>query len=200
MGVGLMDDATKAITSDLKKAGDRIYLVGTTKDQMAGSALYARHDAPHRHAPDVDVKALSASIDVILETMAAGQVAACHDISDGGMVVALAEMCIGGQLGADVDIAVLGRMRPMALLFSESATRWLIEVPGVKGRSVEARFKKAGVPLTLLGKVTGPTRTGKMKKPRPVALKARSGKKVLFNIHVSELEDAWSRPFWEHMG
>jgi phosphoribosylformylglycinamidine synthase len=214
LGAGLMEDASSATTSDLKRAGDRIYLVGRTRDQMAGSALYARHDAPHTSAPDVDLKALSSSVEALLEAQPKGWVAACHDISDGGMAVAMAEMCIGGQLGMNVDISSLDRMRPAALLFSESNTRWLIEVPGAKGRSVEALFKRHGVALTKMGTVKAP-KTSRTSKARlkgkgrakqvpevtnPARLTIRSGKRVLVDIAVSELEDAWNRPFWEFMG
>jgi phosphoribosylformylglycinamidine synthase len=213
MGVGLMDDVSKAVTSDLKAASNRIYMVGRSRDQMAGSALYARYDAPHPRAPGVDLKLLSASVDALLEVMGKGWLASCHDVSDGGLAVALAEMCIGGQLGAAVDIAPLGRTRPVALLFSESNTRWVIEVPPGKARSVESRFKKAGVPLTKLGTVKGvprkrgrPKAKGKGKAKDPDAegpgpsLRMTLGKKVLLDISVANLEEAWNRTFWEIMG
>jgi phosphoribosylformylglycinamidine synthase len=162
----------------------------------------------------VDLKALSSSVEALLEAQPKGWVAACHDISDGGMAVAMAEMCIGGQLGMNVDISSLDRMRPAALLFSESNTRWLIEVPGAKGRSVEALFKRHGVALTKMGTVKAP-KTSRTSKARlkgkgrakqvpevtnPARLTIRSGKRVLVDIAVSELEDAWNRPFWEFMG
>ncbi len=213
MGVGLMDDVSKAVTSDLKAASNRIYMVGRTRDQMAGSALYARYDAPHPRAPGVDLKLLSASVDALLEAMGKGWLASCHDVSDGGLAVALAEMCIGGQLGAAVDIAPLGRTRPVAMLFSESNTRWVIEVPPGKARSVESRFKKAGVPLTKLGTVKGaprkrgrPKAKGKGKAKDPdgegpgPSLRMTLGKKVLLDISVADLEEAWNRTFWEIMG
>jgi phosphoribosylformylglycinamidine synthase len=108
MGAGLIDDVAKSVTSDLKRKGNKLYMVGRTRDQMAGSAIYARYDASHNSAPTVDLKALSSSTDAILEAMGKGWLESCHDISDGGLAVALAEMCIGGQLGAEVDTSPRG--------------------------------------------------------------------------------------------
>jgi phosphoribosylformylglycinamidine synthase len=206
MGVGLMDDVSKAVTSDLKRARNRVYVVGRTRDQMAGSALYARHDAPHPHAPDVDPRTLSSSIEAMLAAANKGWLESCHDVSDGGLAVALAEMCIGGQLGADVDLAPMGRLRPVVKLFSESNTRWVVEVAASKGRHVEALFKRHGVPLVRVGTVTAakaPRAKGKgaategAKVPR---LRITIGKKVLVDLSVTDLEEAWNRTFWETMG
>jgi phosphoribosylformylglycinamidine synthase len=205
MGVGLMDDVSKAVTSDLKRTGNRIYLVGRTKDQMSGSALYARHDAPHTSAPGVDLKTLSSSIEALLKANTRGMLVACHDISDGGLAVALAEMCIGGRMGAEVDLATMGKERPVAKLFSESNTRWLIEVNPGRSRSVEKLFKGHGVALTLLGKVAALPSKGRGRpkakaKPGVPTLRISMGKKVLVNLPVSELEEAWNNTFWEMMG
>ena len=189
----------------MKRAGNRLYLVGRTRDQMAGSALYARHDAPHPHAPDVDLPSLSASTEAILEAVDRGWLESCHDVSDGGLAVTLAEMCIGGQLGADVDLAAQGRMRPAALLFSESNTRWVIEVTPGRARHVERMFKRHGVDLTALGKVAAKPAGSKGKaKGRAAsatpALRIMAGRKVLLNVPVPELEEAWTGTFWGKMG
>jgi phosphoribosylformylglycinamidine synthase len=205
MGAGLMEDASKAVTSDLKKTGNRLFLVGRTRDQMAGSALYARHDAPHPHAPDVDLPDLSSSMEAVLEAVDKGWLESCHDVSDGGLAVALAEMCIGGQLGADIDLVAQGKMRPAALLFSESNTRWVIEVTPGRARHVERLFKGHGVELTTLGKVAVKPAGSKGKKKGKAAsatpaLRITAGRKVLLSVTVPELEDAWTSTFWEKMG
>jgi phosphoribosylformylglycinamidine synthase len=207
MGAGLMEDASKAVTSDLKASGNRLYLVGRTRDQMAGSALYARHDAPHANAPDVDLKALTASMEAILEAVDKGWLESCHDISDGGLALALAEMCIGGQLGADVDLAPLGKMRQVALLFSESNTRWVVEVTPTRARHLERLFRAHGVALTPLGKVMAkpPKRRGRGKSKVDGAeggpkLRITSGARVLVDLPVADLESAWTETFWEKMG
>jgi len=213
MGVGLMEDVSKAVTSDLKRAGNRLFLVGRTRDQMAGSALYARHDASHPHAPDVDLQDLSRSMEVLLEANDRGWLESCHDVSDGGLAVAIAEMCVGGQLGSDIDIDPLGKMRAVAQLFSESNTRWVIEVAPGKSRHVERLFKGGGVTLTQIGKVTGARKAAKAKgkakgrakgqdeeAPSGPRLRITSGKKVMVDLPVSQLEEVWNGTFWELMG
>jgi phosphoribosylformylglycinamidine synthase len=201
MGAGLMSDVGKAVTSDLKRSGNRLYMVGRTRDQMAGSALYARYDAPHANAPGVVLKELSTSMDAILEAVDKGWLESCHDISDGGLAVALAEMCIGGQLGAEVDLAPLGKLRPVAQLFSESNTRWVIEVTPARARHVEKLFKGHSVDLTPLGKVVSKPSKGKGRSGREApALRITSGRKVLLNLPVGDLEAAWTGTFWDIMG
>ncbi|UCC93914.1 MAG: phosphoribosylformylglycinamidine synthase II, partial [Thermoplasmata archaeon] len=205
MGAGLMKDASLAVTSDLKRSGNRLYMVGRTRDQMAGSAIYARHDAPHKTAPGVNLKELSGSMDTILAAVEKGWLESCHDISDGGLAVALAEMCIGGRLGADVDLAAQGRLRPVAKLFSESNTRWILEVVPGKARHLERLFKRSGVDLTFLGKVASRPTKGKgkgTKKPAPAGptLRVSDGKKVLIDLPVDDLEAAWNATFWDLMG
>ena len=216
-----MDDVTMAVTSDLKRAGDHLYLVGRTRDEMAGSALYAQYDASHPDAPGVDLKALSGSIDAMLEAHSNSWIRACHDVSDGGLAVALAEMCIGGQLGVDVDISGLDRIRQVAALFSESNTRWVVEVSPAKARHLQALMRKAGVPLARLGSVVGPKAVkgekGKARKGKAGSgekdagtsgaeaggrspFKVRSGKTTLVDLTVLQLEEAWRKPFWEKMG
>ncbi|UCC93366.1 MAG: phosphoribosylformylglycinamidine synthase subunit PurL [Thermoplasmata archaeon] len=202
MGAGLMADASKAVTSDLKKNANRLYMVGKTRDQMAGSALYARHDAPHNSAPGVVLQELSSSMEAILKAASKGMLKSCHDVSDGGLAVALAEMCIGGQLGAEVDIAALGKLRPVAHLFSESNTRWVIEVTPGRAKSVEKLFKGYGVTLTPLGKVAARPSgiRGRPKATPTPMLRITWGSKVLVNVPVADLEAAWNGTFWELMG
>ena len=216
LGIGLMDDARRAVTSDLKRAGDRLYLVGTTRDQMAGSALYARHGAWHPEAPDVDLDALEAAMGAMLAAHSKGLVVACHDVADGGLGVALAEMCIGGQLGADVDLDASGPrgVRRVALLFSESNTRWVCEVPVADAREFERALRARDVPVKLMGVVTGPGQTGgagerrrKVRRrrgeavtERPAAMLVRAGGRTIVDLPIDMMEEAWVRPLWALMG
>ena len=80
-----------------------------------------------------------------------GRSCACHDLSDGGMAVALAEMCIGGDIGAGLDLSEMG-LRDLTALFTESNTRWLVEVD--KGREEEF-VQRLGVPALRIGEVGG---------------------------------------------
>ncbi|MCK5252652.1 MAG: hypothetical protein KAQ96_06870, partial [Thermoplasmata archaeon] len=143
--------------------------------------------------------------DAILEAVDKGWLESCHDISDGGLGVSLAEMCIGGQLGADVDLQALGKMRPLAQLFSESNTRWVVEVTPSRARYVERLFKGHGVDLTPIGKVAArPAKVrgkGKDKAALVVpSLRITSGRKVLVDLPVADMEAAWNDTFWNLMG
>jgi phosphoribosylformylglycinamidine synthase len=78
--------------------------------------------------PDVNIAALKAGMEVVVGGIERGAVVSCHDVSDGGIAVALAEMCIGGDTGAEVDLSNIGKLRADARLFSESNSRWVVEL------------------------------------------------------------------------
>ena len=105
-----MADFAKAVTVQLKQPGDALYLLGERRDELGGSAYYeALELGLGRNVPQVEWAAERARIYAITDAIDAGLVAACQDISDGGLAVALAEMCLGpfgrGDVGADVNIA-----------------------------------------------------------------------------------------------
>ena len=119
--LGQIDDVTRAVTSDLKRAGSRLILVGETRDE---------------NVPEVRETAPLIVRDVA-RVIRAGSVLACHDLSEGGLAVAAAEMSIGGDLGVRIETDVD--------LFAESATRFLLEVAGETGLDV---------PHAVVGEVT----------------------------------------------
>jgi len=181
LGAGIMDDIRDAVTSDLKSAGDSLYLVGRTTGEMGGSEYLAYRGGSSR-VPDVDIKLLKKAMDSLLEAMHEGTVAACHDVSTGGLAVTLAEMCIGGWLGAEVRTAGIGRMKYYARYFSEGASRWVVEVKKGKEKKFESIMK--GVPFTKLGTVKG----SRLKMDRRL------------DVSLDDMWNAWSTPLWEVMG
>ncbi|MHC1572826.1 MAG: AIR synthase-related protein, partial [Candidatus Syntropharchaeales archaeon] len=78
--------------------------------------------------PETDPTHLRSLMDQILNGIASGAIVSCHDLSEGGLGVSLSEMVIGSMIGARIDIGVMGSMRPDYLLFSESNSRWVLEV------------------------------------------------------------------------
>ncbi len=108
-GVGLIADAAKAVDLALKRAGDALILIGETKGHL-GASLYLREIVGREDGapPPVDLAAERRNGDFVRAMIAAGHVAACHDISDGGLLVALAEMAMAGGIGATLD-----RRRPV---------------------------------------------------------------------------------------
>jgi len=175
IGTGLMKDSRDSVSADLKKSGNLLYLIGDTKDEMGGSLLFRKFGGTGGDVPGVDPANLRKTMDKLLKAMEKGLVKSCHDCSDGGFAVAMAEMCIGGGFGADVDLSKV-KGTDMVKLYSESNTRWIVEVT----EGDEADFKKVlGRKAVCIGK-TGGTR-----------LKIKESS---VSLTVKELKTAWKEP------
>ncbi|HEC82179.1 MAG TPA: phosphoribosylformylglycinamidine synthase subunit PurL, partial [Thermoplasmatales archaeon] len=152
VGIGIVPDIRKCVTMDLKKEGNLLYMVGETKKGLGGSEYAQVLGLTGGMVPKTDVSLLKKSMKTLLDLMKNGYIKSCHDISEGGLAVALAEMVIGGDIGADVDIKkIMGEaLREDVALFSESNTRWIVEV---ENRSeVEKILNSNKIPFTYLGK------------------------------------------------
>ncbi len=101
--LGIVPDAHKTVTSDFKQAGDPIFLVGETEPDELGGSLYAELTGDSGIVPQPVRDALE-RYRLLHRAIRAGYVTAAHDCSEGGLSVALAEMCIGGQIGADITL------------------------------------------------------------------------------------------------
>src|SRR5438045_5143300 len=166
-GVGLIADARQAVDLALKRDGDALILIGEPADQLGGhlgSSLYlreieGREDGP---PPPVDLAAERRHGDFVRGEIAAGRVAACHDISDGGLLVAIAEMAMAGGHGVALDPLPAGLSRP-AWLFGEDQARYLIETGDPDGLLAEAR--RAAVPARRTGTVRSQGGRGESQRP-----------------------------------
>jgi len=143
LACGLIDDIRDAVTMDLKKEDSLLYLVGETKDEMGGSEYYRMRGGKSGNVPKVDVARLEKSMDEMLRAHSKDLILSCHDISLGGLGVALAEMCIAGD--QRIEISLQSEMRGDKLLFSESNTRWIVEVDKEDRKEFEDNFT---VPIT----------------------------------------------------
>ncbi|MBF0480543.1 MAG: phosphoribosylformylglycinamidine synthase subunit PurS [Desulfovibrionaceae bacterium] len=154
--IGKIDDVSKSVTSDFKRPGDLVYLLGATASELGGSELESELRAGGGNVPVVDAARFKARYHDLHRAMSARLVNACHDLSDGGLGVALAEMAIGGRLGATIDLARMpvlgGGLSTLELLYSESAGRLLATVAPENRAAFEAHFPAAE--LGLLGVVT----------------------------------------------
>lgn len=132
--VGKIDDVYKAVTIDAKAAGDLVYVLGATKNELGGSEYYALKGFVGNGVPKVDAKAAYKLYLALEKAISKGLVASCHDCSDGGLGVALAEAAFAGMLGMSVDLRLVPREgveRNDSLLFSESQSRFVVTVsPG----------------------------------------------------------------------
>jgi phosphoribosylformylglycinamidine synthase len=152
-GVGLIADARGAIDLALKRAGDALILIGETGGHL-GCSLYLREieGSEAGPPPPVDLAAERRNGDFVRGEIRAGRVAACHDLSDGGLFVAIAEMAMGG--GRGVHLGPLPADLPrQAYLFGEDQARYLIET--LDPDSVLEAARAAGVPSRVIGVVGG---------------------------------------------
>jgi phosphoribosylformylglycinamidine synthase len=142
---GRVPDVRRCVTMDLKEPGNLLYLVGVTNNEMGGSHFNLIHGIDGGAAPRVDLALAPRIFRQLHSAISEGLLRACHDLSEGGLAVAAAEMAFAGDLGAKL---VLKDCDAVAL-FSESPMRFLIEVRPQDGTALERRL--AGVPLALVG-------------------------------------------------
>ncbi|MEA4977315.1 MAG: phosphoribosylformylglycinamidine synthase subunit PurL [Methanomassiliicoccaceae archaeon] len=179
---GIIDDISKAVTADFKKPGSRIYVIGKTKEELGGSLLYRVFGGKQGAVPTVDVNDVRELTEKILKAMDRRLISGCHDCSDGGIAVAVAEMCISGQMGAALDMRKAADMSPRKVLYSESNTRWIAEVSEENAEEFE---KIMGGSAHNIGKTGGNS------------LKLRDSGVI---IEVEEMRKAWNDPIWKIMG
>lgn len=154
--LAIVPDVRRAMTSDLKEAGNHVYLVGLTKDELLGShAALCGLPEGESALPHVDLASAPAIMRAVHAAISGGLVRACHDLSEGGLAVAAAEMAIGGNLGLTIDLGRAARAEGTSdtqLLFSESPTRFLLEVQAADAAAFESAL--AGLPCARIGEVT----------------------------------------------
>lgn len=162
---GVMKDARKAVDMQLKRAGSTIYLLGDRKDECGGSAYYqllemlagTRENALlGANVPSPDLAETKKQIELVTSLITSGSVLSCHDISDGGLLLALFEMMtpkrgLGGTIGISADLSpVGGALRSDTVLFSETGG-FLLEVDPKNAPDVEKAALKAGLTLFPIG-------------------------------------------------
>ncbi len=152
LATGILDRVEHAVTSDLKHVGATLYLLGESRPELGGS-LWARRDGrTGLRLPPTDPVALRSLGERLRKLAAAKVVRSAHDVSDGGLAVALCEMAFGGAVGFSVDLEATGLVGPGVALVAEGASRFVVEVaPGE-----ERRFERALAPCPFapLGEVT----------------------------------------------
>jgi len=182
--MGVIDDVRKTMTSDLKRQGSKLVLVGVTRDELGGSVYYKTKGELGRNAPRVDKDAAKDVLHGVHRALQARCALAAHDLSEGGLAACVAEMAIGGKLGARVDVAamqVAGELDRTRRMFSESQSRILLEVPPDRLPDLQANLHQ--VPFAVVGEVTAaPTLT------------FVDGADPICELAVADAERAWKRP------
>ena len=137
-GVGLLKDVTKCATIGFKREGDIVILIGETKGHL-GQSIYLREIEGREEgaAPPVDLAAEKKHGDFVRGLIEAGRVDTVHDVSDGGLLVAVAEMALKGGIGADIGQASLPDAIPF--FFGEDQARYVIAAPFAEAEKIVAR-------------------------------------------------------------
>ncbi|VAW03903.1 Phosphoribosylformylglycinamidine synthase, synthetase subunit, partial [hydrothermal vent metagenome] len=154
-GVGLFKDSRKMITLAPQAEGEILILIGDTKGHL-GASLYLEviEGREEGRPPPVDLTLEKKNGDFVRAQIEAGNIAACHDISDGGLYVALAEMAMAANMGMTVAIEG-GDIPPHALGFGEDQARYILSVPADRADTVLEIAQKAGIIAQVLGNTGG---------------------------------------------
>jgi phosphoribosylformylglycinamidine synthase len=166
-GVGLIDDFAKSATLAFKADEEAILLIGQTAGWL-GQSLYLRQICEREEGapPPVDLVAERRNGELVRTLIFDGSATAVHDVSDGGLLVALAEMAMASDIGAELDAAPLAAH---AFWFGEDQGRYVVTVPGTAAARVLARAEAAGVPIRVLGTTGGDALTLAGERPILVA-------------------------------
>ncbi|MBN2211139.1 MAG: phosphoribosylformylglycinamidine synthase subunit PurL [Sedimentisphaerales bacterium] len=181
----LVADVNKCVTMDAKAAGNLVFVVGETKNELGGSEYYKLRGEIGANVPKVDLQTAPKVVLAMAAAINKGLAAACHDCSEGGLAAALAEMAFAGGLGMEIDLAALPCSKNVTSvaqkLFSESTTRFVVEVRPEDFGAFAAVMKN--VRFGQIGKVTG---TGK--------LVIKDNKQAVINGDIAALKEAWQAP------
>ena len=194
--LGIVPDVAQSVSMDLKRAGSRLYLLGRTAPELGGSQYLALEGLEGGRVPRPDLQTSPRLFAALHAAIRSGEVLACHDLSEGGLAVAAAEMAFAGDLGLEIELARIelasapgdgnsaSRFDPdSARLYSESCSRFLVEVAEGSAASFERML--AGLPCVQIGRVVETKR---------FAARGVNGK-PLFDLDLEELRRAHQGSF-----
>jgi phosphoribosylformylglycinamidine synthase len=160
--IGLLDRADRAVPSFATTAGDAMLILGATRDELGGSALWQICSGfSGGQPPRVELEAEKALVDFLVTAANRGLLHSAHDCSQGGLGVALAEVAMGGPyqstgFGLEANLTGYGTLNPLTLLFSESHGRAVVTCPLDKQREAQTLARECGVPAFFAGLVGRP--------------------------------------------
>jgi phosphoribosylformylglycinamidine synthase len=181
----VIPDVRKCVTMDAKRAGDLVYVLGETRAELGASEYYALHGFIGNQVPRVEAQGARKLYEALSNAMAEGLVASCHDCSDGGLGVTLAEVAFAGGLGMEIDlrrVPASGIDRNDSLLFSESQSRFVVTVHPEHQEAFEDNLKENN--FAPVGRVVSG------KDFRIVGLTGA----VVVRAGIDELKEAWKKP------
>ena len=186
--LGQLDDVEQAVTMDLKAAGNVLLLIGPTANELGGSHYAQVNGLNGGAVPRVDLALAPRIFSTVHEAIRNGLVRSCHDLSEGGLAAAVSEMAFAGGLGVSLDLQSLatssGLSDDAVLLFSESNSRFVLEVPTTAQAEVESLCRSSNVPVVKLGDITSTDR---------VQIRGAAGAMVIDSA-LDELKQSWKQP------
>lgn len=186
---GRIPNVEQTVTADFKRPGSHILLVGKPDtDRLGGSAYYDVHGCLGAEVPHVDLGRLPSLFDWVHRHIVRGDIVACHDISEGGMAAALAEMCFGGACGASIRVPEGYDGQLDSWFFHETAGCFLLEVPAgrVDALLSSVASERMDSPVTVLGTVM-----------EAESITLMLGTDPLFSIPTALLKNVWEQPMKE---
>ncbi len=185
--LGIVHDARRCVTMDAKRPGHILMQIGPTLGAMGGSHHALVSGTPDHDIPRVDLEAGPRQLRTVAKLIAGGLVRSAHDCSEGGLLVAAAEMAFAGRLGLELDLAGVprrGALDDAALCFAETPSRALVEVADEHFHELAKALTDAGVPFGQIGRFTDGDRF--------TVRSERDGEIV--NLSIDALRDAWRKP------
>ena len=180
--MGQVDDVSRCVTMDFKRPGNFIYLVGVTRDELGGSHFVLVNRLNSGNVPTVEPGIARQTFVAMHSAINAGLIRACHDLSEGGLAAAAAEMAFAGGCGAHIELdamPVSGVLQDTVVrLFSESNTRFLCEVQQDQAAAFEQAL--SGIAFRNIGRVTDGAR-----------LEFVGDGTKLIDADIFELKEAW---------
>jgi phosphoribosylformylglycinamidine synthase len=199
--ISVIDDVRQTVSMDIKEVGNLIYIIGRTNNELGGSHYYDLLGYLGKNVPRVDASVGRQIMLAVSEAIRGGVVCACHDLSEGGLAVAAAEMAFAGDIGLEINISSLpfstgAQKRNDIILFSESNSRFLVEVKPEHKTDFEKLM--ADCPFGLIGKTIKAkklkvyTSSASNKGTRPV----RDGldNSLIIDESLSDLKESWQKP------
>jgi phosphoribosylformylglycinamidine synthase len=183
--ISIVEDVRRCVTMDAKEAGNLIYLVGLTRNELGGSHYALVNGLSGGSVPRVDTAVGRHVFKAVASAIHGGLVRSCHDLSEGGLAVAAAEMAFAGELGIRLDAANTAPedVAPVVALFSESPSRFLVEVAPANQKAFEAVMAKGMVFSSRVGTVVN---------AKKLTITVRD--QTVVDESLADLKEAWQKP------
>jgi len=156
--VGLVEDIVHITPAYFRDEGDLIYLIGETQPEIGGSEFLKQHyGLVTGNCPEINLEVEKKTQQTVLQAIRNGWIKSAHDVSDGGLAVALAECCIVNEehpIGATVQTNQ-NNLLPEYFLFSESQSRFLLSIDAAYQEEVETLFKESSIDISSIGRIGG---------------------------------------------